>query len=245
MNYITELNKFYHFCIIKKHSKSEIALLHALYMINNVEDWAVWFEADNELISRLTGGLSRESINEARNKLKQKGRIDFKEGTRNVQSAKYMIIPFGSFENTSAKSDKTVSKQVDKKADKPVYKEIGTKAVKEADEDIDEQVDTISKPNVNETKTETKQNKSIYNASQAPQTKKFVPPTADEVANYCLERKNGIDAEYFVDWYTSEGWKVGKESMKDWKSTVRTWEKREQPDNHKKSEKSEKKSVKN
>ena len=55
--------------------------------------------------------------------------------------------------------------------------------------------------------------------------KKFVPPTVEEVASYCLERKNKVDAAYFVDHYTSNGWKVGKQNMKDWKAAVRTWEK--------------------
>lgn len=50
-------------------------------------------------------------------------------------------------------------------------------------------------------------------------------PTVDEVRAYCQERKNNVDPERFVDYYESNGWKVGKNSMKDWKATVRTWEK--------------------
>lgn len=54
--------------------------------------------------------------------------------------------------------------------------------------------------------------------------KRFVPPSVEEVRAYCLERKNGINAEQFVDYYESNGWKVGKNKMKDWKASVRTWE---------------------
>lgn len=57
--------------------------------------------------------------------------------------------------------------------------------------------------------------------------KRFTPPTVSEVSDYCKERGNSIDAESFVDFYESKGWKVGKEPMKDWKASVRTWEKRE------------------
>jgi len=46
----------------------------------------------------------------------------------------------------------------------------------------------------------------------------------DEVAAYCLERGNGVDAGRFVDFYASKGWLVGKSPMKDWKAAVRTWE---------------------
>lgn len=62
-------------------------------------------------------------------------------------------------------------------------------------------------------------------SKKSTRQKKFVPPTVEEVAAYCLERKNKVNAAYFVDHYTSNGWKVGKQNMKDWKAAVRTWEK--------------------
>lgn len=57
--------------------------------------------------------------------------------------------------------------------------------------------------------------------------KRFRPPTVQEVAAYCEERGNGISAERFIDHYSANGWKVGKNSMKDWKAAVRNWEKNE------------------
>lgn len=54
--------------------------------------------------------------------------------------------------------------------------------------------------------------------------KRFKPPTVDEVRAYCIERHNNVDAERFIDYYTANGWKVGKNTMKDWKAAVRTWE---------------------
>lgn len=44
---------------------------------------------------------------------------------------------------------------------------------------------------------------------------------------YCEERHNDVDPEAFIAFYESNGWKVGKNSMKDWRAAVRTWEKRE------------------
>ncbi len=52
-------------------------------------------------------------------------------------------------------------------------------------------------------------------------------PTLDEVKAYCTERKNNVDPERWFDYYTSNGWKVGKNPMKDWKAAVRTWERSE------------------
>jgi RNAse (barnase) inhibitor barstar len=55
--------------------------------------------------------------------------------------------------------------------------------------------------------------------------KRFVKPSLEEIKSYCLERNNTVDAERFFDYYTSIDWKIGKNAMKDWKATIRTWEK--------------------
>lgn len=54
---------------------------------------------------------------------------------------------------------------------------------------------------------------------------RFTPPTVSEVAAYCKERHNDVNPQRFVDWYTANGWKVGKNPMKDWRAAVRNWEK--------------------
>lgn len=66
-----------------------------------------------------------------------------------------------------------------------------------------------------------------YNKESEQTVKRFTPPTVEEVQAYCQERGNNIDPEQFVDFYASKGWKVGNNSMKDWKACVRTWEKRD------------------
>ena len=60
-------------------------------------------------------------------------------------------------------------------------------------------------------------------------SKRFIPPTVDMVSEYCLERNNSVDPEEFVDFYTSKGWLIGKNKMKDWKAAVRTWERSSKP----------------
>lgn len=102
-----------------------------------------------------------------------------------------------------------------------------------------------NKPEQNETK-ETKDNKPEQNTTNFPKEKekekekennndkesvrekkplkRFTPPKREEVAEYCRERGNNVDVERFVDYYTANGWMVGKNPMKDWRATVRTWE---------------------
>lgn len=62
--------------------------------------------------------------------------------------------------------------------------------------------------------------------------KKFVKPSVEEVAEYAegyIKSRNlrltgeMFQAARFVSWYDSNGWKVGKNPMKDWKGAVRTW----------------------
>jgi hypothetical protein len=55
----------------------------------------------------------------------------------------------------------------------------------------------------------------------------FRKPTVDDVRAYCVERGNSVDAEQFVNFYESKGWRVGNAAMKDWKACVITWEKRD------------------
>ena len=60
-------------------------------------------------------------------------------------------------------------------------------------------------------------------ADKPPTRHRFVPPSVEEVKGYCQENGYGVDAERFVNHYTSNGWKVGRTSMKDWKAAVRNW----------------------
>lgn len=64
----------------------------------------------------------------------------------------------------------------------------------------------------------------IINNNIKEKSIKFKKPTIEEIKQYCSERNNKIDAERFYDYYESNGWKVGRNPMKDWKATIRTWE---------------------
>lgn len=68
--------------------------------------------------------------------------------------------------------------------------------------------------------------KEIHSSAKSTTTKRkrFVKPTLSQITQYCFERNNNVNAEQFYDYYESNGWKVGKNAMKDWKACVRTWE---------------------
>ncbi|NCC04785.1 MAG: hypothetical protein EOM37_12280 [Proteobacteria bacterium] len=69
------------------------------------------------------------------------------------------------------------------------------------------------------------------NANNADKPRRFTKPTVEEVAEYCRERGNRINAQSFIDFYESKGWKVGNSPMKDWKAAIRTWEQRDKEKN--------------
>ena len=83
----------------------------------------------------------------------------------------------------------------------------------------------------NPTDSRTDTNKNIKNDKNVKNDKnnknnikRFVKPTFEEVDTYCCQRNNSVDAQAFIDFYESKGWKVGNTPMKDWKAAVRTWE---------------------
>lgn len=97
-------------------------------------------------------------------------------------------------------------------------------------------VSETEKPHVSRDsqKTETQTNPSQTNPSQTKGGRRFAPPTRDDVSAYALsyaEEKRldpgGFDAERFCDYYASNGWKVGRNPMKDWRATVRDWVRRD------------------
>ncbi|MCR5123415.1 MAG: DUF6291 domain-containing protein [Ruminococcus sp.] len=124
---------------------------------------------------------------------------------------------------------KAAKRQVKLPKDADTDKE--TEKDKEKDTDIDTDtvivIDTekdLTETPCGETTTTTtyKQSNSFNNAMK--------PPSLEEVQAYCEGRENGIDAQYFIDYYSARGWKVGRNPMTDWKAVVRNWERRDSKD---------------
>lgn len=67
-------------------------------------------------------------------------------------------------------------------------------------------------------------NTETQNLEQGGTSKRFRPPSLDEVSQYCKERGNTINPQLFIDKNIANGWRVGKNPMRDWKAAIRTWE---------------------
>lgn len=75
-----------------------------------------------------------------------------------------------------------------------------------------------------ETETAKKEERRKKKEDKRDSIGRFIPPTIEQVTEYCRERNNGVNPVKWFNYYTANGWKVGKNPMKDWKAAVRTWE---------------------
>jgi hypothetical protein len=128
-------------------------------------------------------------------------------------------------------------KALDKALDKAFVKHV-SKHPQSTCESTQQSIDSIVKQITNNQLTSLQINKlkKSIDSFLGDKPKRFTPPLKSEIEAYCFERKNKVDAQRFLDHYTSNGWMVGKTKMKDWKASVRTWEKNNQGSSAKKQE---------
>lgn len=94
----------------------------------------------------------------------------------------------------------------------------------------------ITKPKPNNNQTVTTPEPNVYvNVNDNVNVKKkdtsvskekasrFIPPTLEDIKAYCEEKGYKLDCDRFLDYYTANGWMVGKNKMKDWRACVRNW----------------------
>lgn len=87
---------------------------------------------------------------------------------------------------------------------------------------------TLEQSNNSNKETIIKKKEEITNVISKKEKPRFVPPTVEEVREYCDSRYSIVDPEAFVAFYESKNWMVGKNKMSSWKSAIVTWEKKEQ-----------------
>ena len=107
-------------------------------------------------------------------------------------------------------------------------------------QDINQEVNqqlTNNQPTINQQLTtnekEKEEKKEKEYIKENIKRKVFKKPTIKEIADYCKERKNNVNAEVFYNFYESKDWLVGKNKMKNWKACVRSWELRNKSKNEK------------
>lgn len=93
MNYIELINQFWQTRRIVSFSSKESDLYFALLNECNIRNWENPFECSNRSLVATTG-ISEKTLIDVRNRLKQKGLIDFKPGKRKAQSPVYILLNY-------------------------------------------------------------------------------------------------------------------------------------------------------
>lgn len=174
------------------------------YLLSLPEDWVIY---QSELLKHSTDG--RESLRNAINELEEYGYliIDKKRDEKGHFTAIYKIIENP---NEKTESGKTESEN-------PTRENRHGKTESENPTLLNTNKQNTNKQNTNE-----------LNTNEKEKSKRFTIPTLEEIQNYCNERQNKINPEYFLDYYTARDWKFNNGGkMKDWKATIRNWERLE------------------
>ena len=84
-------------------------------------------------------------------------------------------------------------------------------------------------PNVNDNDNDNdlKKKELLSSSSKKERQQQFNKPTLQEVADYCFSMGYTFSPEAFHAYYESNGWKVGRNQMKNWKAACVTWQKKE------------------
>ena len=209
MGYIDEINAFQQWLLTATNvSATDIALWYALMHYNNTTGWKREFNVAIKTLEVSTKS-TKPTVIKARNKLKQLGLIDFisREGN---QSAIYRMIPFR------------------KEFELNNFTQMDTQPYTQMDTQPYTQMDTIHR--LDKTRLLSTNTHVLVEGESPPVKEKkkstrkvFVKPTPTEIQTYVDEHQLNVDVERFFDYYEGNGWKVGKNPMKDWKATARNW----------------------
>ena len=146
-------------------------------------------------------GLSVNTIKVCISKLIKSGEITLK--TAKGQFTHIVINQFNKFQGVS---------MVDTPTDTPI------------DTPVDTPTDTPIDTNRRKKRNIRKEEDIIDSGDKSPSRTKFQKPTLNEIRDFAFaENLSNLDCERFFNYYESNGWKVGRNSMKDWKATARNW----------------------
>lgn len=191
-------------------STQGIAFWYALLNRFNRAHWKKDIIVANSVFESKTG-LSISGIKKIRNHLKQIGLIDFTSRSGNRAPMYHFVSVVALTEpHTATQSATQCATQCATHSDTQGDTQSDTQSAPINRQDIDIDVDEELK----ESKLKKARSKSIA----------FVKPTLEEVEAYCQERGSNVDPVKFFSYYESNGWKVGRNSMKDWHRAIVTWE---------------------
>ena len=216
MNYLTLINEFWRCNEVHAFTANEKALYFYLIKVANDFSFKVnpFWHPDGKTAEMV--GFSVNNLKTARNKLKQSGLIEFQPGGkgRGVK-AKYEILPPFRLLNLEPKVQPNIEPNIEPNIT--------------PNADLKSNLHLKEETKLNESKEEEKLKQKEKPKSRQP-AKRFSPPSLDELIECFRERlpvdkksKAVFEANRYLNYYESNGWKVGRNKMKSWKHAVNTW----------------------
>lgn len=207
MGYIEEAKAFDELLETNDLSTPAVALWYALLNRFNRAGWQTDITVSISTLQAKTK-LSPSGVKRARNALKQAGFIDFTPRKGNLSTIYHFV-------SLVAHREPHAEPQADLQSEPQAEPQSEPQAEPHAERNNKTRLDKTRLDNeVEESKPKKARSKSIA----------FVKPTLEEVEAYCQERGSNVDPVKFFSYYESNGWKVGRNSMKDWHRAIVTWE---------------------
>lgn len=228
MNYIEQIRKFWQCNNERPIGCNATALYFYLLNINNSLGWKDTFRHSDRYIA-IQLGISVNTVRTAKNLLAQLGLISFKAPQKKSKSLDgCTLYSLSTVLNTDTDADTVLDTDADTDADtrdklnKTKQENIESGCLSPPGENLEEQTRKVDKKDPPK-KVVKKKEKS----SGKKERKNFTPPSVDDVSAYCKENGYTISPWKFVNYYTSNGWMVGRTKMKDWQAAVRNWQSKE------------------
>lgn len=207
MGYIEEAKAFDELLETNDLSTPAVALWYALLNRFNRAGWQTDITVSISTLQAKTK-LSPSGVKRARNALKQAGFIDFTPRKGNLSTIYHFVSlvapkkPHGE-PQAELQGEPQAEPQAEPQSEPHAERNNKTRLDK-----------TRLDKGIKESKPKKARSKSIA----------FVKPTLEDVEAYCQERGSNVDPVKFFSYYESNGWKVGRNSMKDWHRAIVTWE---------------------
>lgn len=175
-----------------------------------------------ETMAEWCGGISTRAVRDILQNLITKKLITKKECLNKNVKYSYKVVEIVPELSSNEQEVFSTQQELSSGADRnffPVVQELSSGNNK-IDNIYDNKIDNITIKEKKEIKEKKK---------DLPETKErvFKKPSVEEISSYCQERNNNINPEQFYDYYEANGWKINRNPMKDWKATVRNWERNE------------------
>ena len=236
MNYIEQIRKFWQCNNERPIGCNATALYFYLLNINNSLGWKDTFRHSDRYIA-IQLGISVNTVRTAKNLLAQLGLISFKAPQKKSKSLDgCTLYSLSTVLNTDTVPDTDVDTDADTVPDTDVDTDADTrdKLNKTKQENIESGCLSPPGENLEEQTRKVDKNdppkkvvKKKEKSSAKKERKNFTPPSVDDVSAYCKENGYTISPWKFVNYYTSNGWMVGRTKMKDWQAAVRNWQSKE------------------